>query len=505
MEYHELSLSIAKEVVDMTREGIAYGNLGNDFNRMGDLKQAIHNYRSSVKVLNSTRALLGPEDEWKISFRDLYRTVYTDLWITLVKIGETDEALFAAEKGRAQALMDVLKEQYRIDAPPSASVEPKEAISYILNALSSQIAFLALDENTISFWVLAKGGEVRFKQTGIEHSSANSLIESTLEEIGAGVGVRCENRSLDELSDDPPFNRESRERVVQSSTCSSNSLRPLYDAIIGPIANLLEGDQLIVVPDGPLCLVPYPALSESVMIRTVPSLTALKLIAGSPEDYHCKSGALLVGDPCLDEVTNNGGKPIWEQLPCAKEEVEMIGKLLNTKPLTGENATKDEVLKLISSVALVHIAAHGRKETGEIALAPNPGRGHQTVKEEDYILKMSDLKAGCLRARLVVLSCCHSGRGEIKAEGVVGMARAFLCTGARSILASLWAIDDEATMLFMKVFYQQLADGKSASVALHQAIRSLRESEKFGAAKYWAPFVLIGDDVTLDFGGQKSA
>ena len=116
---------------------------------------------------------------------------------------------------------------------------------------------------------------------------------------------------------------------------------------------------------------------------------------------------------------------------------------------------------------------------------------------------MSDVQAVCLRARLVVLSCCHSGRGEVKSEGVVGIARSFLCAGARSVLVSLWAIDDEATMVFMESFYQHLADGKSASVALHQAMKSLRESKEFSAVKYWAPFVLIGDDVTFEFGAKK--
>ena len=102
-----------------------------------------------------------------------------------------------------------------------------------------------------------------------------------------------------------------------------------------------------------------------------------------------------------------------------------------------------------------------------------------------------------------MLSCCHSGRGQVKSEGVVGMARAFLRAGARSVLVSLWGIDDEATMEFMKRFYQHLSSGESASVALHQAMKSLRESDKFFAPKYWAPFVLIGDDVTFEFGENQ--
>ena len=124
----------------------------------------------------------------------------------------------------------------------------------------------------------------------------------------------------------------------------------------------------------------------------------------------------------------------------------------------------------------------------------------RTEYEKHHMLKIADVQAVQLRARLVVLSCCHSGQGEIKAEGVVGIARAFLGAGARSVLVSLWAIDDEATMMFMKVFYRHLSKRKSASVSLHRAMKFLRESEKFSAMKYWAPFVLIGDDVTLDSG-----
>ena len=117
-----------------------------------------------------------------------------------------------------------------------------------------------------------------------------------------------------------------------------------------------------------------------------------------------------------------------------------------------------------------------------------------------HMLKIADVQAVQLRARLVVLSCCHSGQGEIKAEGVVGIARAFLGAGARSVIVSLWAIDDKATLEFMKIFYQKLSKGKSASVSLNRAMKFLRESEKFSEVKYWAPFVLIGDDVTLDLG-----
>ena len=305
------------------------------------------------------------------------------------------------------------------------------------------------------------------------------------------------------MSSDPPSTRQGDEGSNRSSKCADKPLQRLSDLIISPISDLLQSGELIVVPDGPLCLAPWSALSESIRIRTVPSLTSLKLLRDVPLDFHSRRGALLVGDPCTKELPKSRGKSLPE-LPWAREEVEMIGKLLNTPPLTGNEATKAQVLNRLTSVGLVHIAAHGDKESGEIALAPNPGWNTAFPGTDRYMLKISDVQEVYLRASLVVLSCCHSGRGMVlESEGVVGIARAFLCAGARSVLASLWAIDDEATMQFMKSFYQKLREEESTSVAVRHAMKSLQDSDRFCDMKHWAPFLLIGDDVKLDFGEKE--
>ena len=302
---------------------------------------------------------------------------------------------------------------------------------------------------------------------------------------------------------DDKTKEENPQPPIQQNKCLST----LYDTVMKPVADLLIGNELLIIPDGPLWLAPYAALKdgnskylcESFRIRLAPSLTSLRLIADCPDDYHKSSGALLVGDPWVSEVTNSEGEKVLEQLPSAKEEVEMIGKILNITPITGRQATKREVLKRISSVSLVHFAAHGCMETGEIALTPDPDRISTVPTEEDYILTIGDVLNVQLRAKLVVLSCCHSGRGEIKAEGVVGIARAFMGAGARSVVVSLWAVEDKVTLEFMKCFYQHLAEGKPASESLNLAMKSFRESDEFRDIKHWAPFSLIGDDVTLNF------
>ena len=490
--------TIARELGEKEREGLAFFCLARDFELSGDLHEALNYYRSSVSVYNEVRSLLQSENTWKISFRNACHHSYTALWSILLRLEMTEEALRVAEQGRAQSLMDLMKVQYGSESPASELLESKAQWADILSKIPTQTVFIALNGNIINLWVLM-GKDVHFEEKSI--ADVSSLMKNAFREIRAGVDVKCGNHSLDDREGDVQLSEES---CQITEDCTTNSLRDLFNSVIGPIAHLLKRDELIIVPDGPLCLAPYAAyvdedskyLSESTRIRILPSLTTLQLITSCPEGYHSNNGALLVGDPCLQKARKKHRR--LKPLPWAREEVKMIGEILKTTPLTGEEATKDEVLKQLGSVALVHIAAHGDMEAGEILLAPSIAGTSRTPKVNDYILRMSDVQAVQLRARLVVLSCCHSAQGKISAEGVVGI-RAFLGAGARSVLVSLWAVDDEATMEFMKSFYEHLARGQSASMALNLAMKCLRESEKFCAVKHWAPFVLIGDDVTIDF------
>ena len=515
-ELYCLLLKIAEEVGDQSLEALAYYSLGCVFAVQGGLPKAVEHFRASVKLYNSLRVLLKSKDEWKVNFRNQYQMAYSGLWRVLVKQGNIDEALFAAEKGRAQALTDLM--EFSFCGGTNQRKGGDEDLAVLKNVPT---VFQAVEEAYVNLWVVSEGKQVQLRQSKLkgfvsENSGSSQSFESFMlgvyTQLGVRSNVRCENRSLDALRESPSkVDDKSKEDNPQPPVQKNQCLSTLYDVVMKPVADLLQGDELLIIPDGPLWLAPYAALKdgnskylcESFRIRLAPSLTSLRLIADCPDDYHKSSGALLVGDPWVSEVTNSEGEKVLEQLPCAKEEVEMIGKILNITPITGRQATKREVLKRLSSVSLVHFAAHGCMETGEIALTPDPDRISTVPTEEDYILTIGDVLTAQLRAKLVVLSCCHSGRGEIKAEGVVGIARAFMGAGARSVVVSLWKIDDEATLEFMKYFYQHLAEGKPASESLNLAMKSLRESDEFCDIKYWAPFLLIGDDVTLDFMTRK--
>ena len=124
------------------------------------------------------------------------------------------------------------------------------------------------------------------------------------------------------------------------------------------------------------------------------------LLAECPEKYHSTSGALLVGNPWVENVRLKGCRP-FPQLPGAEEEVKMIGQILNTEPLSGKNATKDHVLSRLNSVSLVHIAAHGPAETGDIILSPNLP-GSKRPREGDFLLT----RGRCIKRQIARQACC---------------------------------------------------------------------------------------------------
>ena len=177
---------------------------------------------------------------------------------------------------------------------------------------------------------------------------------------------------------------------------------------------------------------------------------------------------------------------------------------MGVPPLVEEKATKQTLLERINSVSLIHFATHGNGERGEIALSPipTPSSGNAIPPQEAYMLTMADVSRVKVSAKLVVLSCCHSGSGEIRAEGVIGIARAFLGSGARSVLVALWAIPDSATEKLMGRFYEHLIEGESASESLHQAMKWMRKNG-LNKMYQWASFTLIGDDVRLEFDKQR--
>ena len=479
----------------------------------GSITEILRNLYESIQKCEEMHDFLRLKDQFKISFFDEHVSPYLLLCSLLIGTGNYHEALYVAELGRSKALTDVLSDKYSVDKGVSVNRQSWIGIENIMNKNTlSSCLYVSCFGHDMFFWILKPNKIIDFRQKTLKENADKVFGNKT---FGGSFDLRqdqCEDRSLFCVSSPPacePSLSDSFKslRLIEEEEDENHDSKPLthadcYNMIIAPVADLLEESEISIVPDNLLYPIPFAALiddngkylSDTFRIRIVPSLTTLKLIQFSPEDYHSKTGALIVGEPDVSDVCYQGKRLQLNSLPWARKEAEMIGRLLGIQPLLGRNATKQAVLESMHSVSLIHFAAHGYAERGEIALSPISSCG--TPHEEDYLLTMAEISQVRLTAKLVVLSCCHSASGQIRAEGIVGIARAFLASGARAVLAALWAIEDEATMWFMNRFYEHLVHGESASESLYQAMKSMRETS-FSDVMQWAPFMLIGDDVTF--------
>ena len=443
-------------------------------------------------------------------------------WLSslLCSVGNPQDAIYVEELRRARCLADLMAQNFSVENHISADPKSWRGMEEIVSKeRSSAFLYISYDDRRVSLWVLKANGDILLRQSekvddetlrSVDAFDLNSFFNKCLHRFGILPKQKCEDRSLCEIIPMSLHDENEEDLRGEDTKETERRLSVCFKVIIAPVADLLTESEIIIVPERSLYRVPFAALrdkpggkclAETFRIRIVPSLTTLKLIQDCPVDYHGQTGALVVGNPKVGRVLYRGEIHDFRSLDGARKEAEMIGQLLGVQPLLGEQAIRKAVLQAMNSVSLIHIAAHGDPDKGEIALSPRPSSSN-IPEEEDYLLRISDISKVKLRAKLVVLSCCHSGRGEIKVEGVIGIARAFFASGARSVLVTLWAIEDEATEQFMRRFYRHLYDGLSASECLHQAMKWLKIIG-FSKISQWAPFMLIGDNVTFDFTKQR--
>lgn len=324
--------------------------------------------------------------------------------------------------------------------------------------------------------------------------------------------------------------------------------RRIWDKIEPHLAGC---SQVIVVPDGYLCFLPWAALPgrkpgtcllEDYAIATAPS--AYQLYAMLTEPQSAQGKLLLVGGVAYDaEPSGSAGggellasdlgasgrtrgpamktKSHWERLPGSEEEVEAIARGWSGGPtpvvLRGAGASERALREQFPGSRYIHLATHGffadpefRSMFGQDEQAEQlfggPGmvtakRARVTVRNplilsgvvlaganlppktdklglptgEDGIMTAEEIAGLDLRdTELAVLSACDTGLGNVASgEGVMGLTRAFHLAGTRNVVASLWKLDDAATVAMMKLFYYKLWKEKK------KPIEALRESQLY--------------------------
>ena len=290
--------------------------------------------------------------------------------------------------------------------------------------------------------------------------------------------------------------------------------RELYATLLGSIREVDKKSRLIVVPDGCLHLLPFAALVD----RAGRYVIDTKTVSYSPSAtaYYLLNLRTQVQSDTRRSLLGIGGIPYREaedlnrlvalrgygsnrlpSLPGSKEEVLAAQAAFRDRAdtlLTGLDATESRFKRSsLAQRAVIHMAVHG------IADEKNP-QGAALIllgdarSNEDGILEASEIIPLELNADLVVLSACDSAVGRLQGEeGIANLSRAFLLAGSRTVVSTLWSVDDTAALYLMKRFYVHLRESKPTADALTMAKRDLLKTYAGHAVPYyWASFKLEG-------------
>jgi CHAT domain-containing protein/Tfp pilus assembly protein PilF len=329
--------------------------------------------------------------------------------------------------------------------------------------------------------------------------------------------------------------------------------KTLSRMLLGPVASRLGGKRLVVVAPGALSYLPFAALPAPEEkerpagdylpllakheVVTVPSASVLSTIRRemTGRQRAAKSVAVLAdpvfeaSDPRLASAKNGNSSGETPAAPAADAERSELTRAIRTMNFsdaragftrlafsrqeaesifvltpkgTGLKATDFNASRTLaisgqlSQYRILHFATHGllnseRPELSGLVFSLIDQEG----KPQDGFLRLHEIYNLQLNADLIVLSACETGLGkEIKGEGLIGLTRGFMYSGAPRVVASLWNVDDLATAELMKLFYQRmLKDGLPAGAALRAAQLELSKQKRWASPYFWAGFVLHGE------------
>ena len=310
----------------------------------------------------------------------------------------------------------------------------------------------------------------------------------------------------------------------------------LYDLLIRPAeSEVSASERLLISPDGPLHSLPFGALvreeghpprsSRAYLIERTPlhivaSATVYaelkksrhaarspgRLVAFGDPRYpaYTKGGADRIENPDVRSVVSQGFR--LAPLPSSREEVDAITSLFpgRAQKYLGAEATEERAKSLGKDARYVHFACHGSLDERfplnsglALAIPERPANG----VDNGLLQAWEIFERVRIEADLVTLSACDTALGkEMGGEGLLGLTRAFQYAGARSVLASLWAVSDSSTPTLMKRFYGYLSAGRSPAEALRAAQVDLirtppgkGQGSRLSHPFRWAAFQLYGD------------
>ena len=388
----------------------------------------------------------------------------------------------------------------------------------------------ALGENRSFLWVVTPTSIRSFElpDRATIDAAARSVYELLTERERTPEGESPDQRS---------------DRIEQADAAYPAAARALSRMLLGPVEEPLAAGRLLIVTEGSLSYVPFgglvdpwrhagesktaaaetwrPLLQEYEIVR-LPSASTLSVLRRDQALRPPAREPLIVladpvfsrDDPRIPALRSQGHSDVessdrssvreylseipLRRLAFTRAEAESAAAHVpGAKIVLGPEAAKDTVVGgELRRYRVIHFATHGilnnrHPELSALVLTLFDAQG-QAV---DGFLRLHDIYNLNLEADLVVLSACQTALGrEIKGEGLVGLTRGFMYAGASRVLATLWTVQDRATMKLMSRFYQHMMrDGERPAAAIRQAQLSLRESPGFSAPYYWAGFELQGE------------
>lgn len=489
--FHE-ALALGQRANAPDRVWLAMLGMGDAAERRGDFAGALDWDRRAATLIDTLRSRQR-EETGSIALFSHRLFAYEALIHLLGKLdaaapdsGYAAEAFQWSERARARSLLD----QLQASGSAAERVDPLSLGRARALVRSDRDALLAysLGDSSSSLWVVTRRSWRRFTLP------SRQALRTRVEVLRRGLA-------------DPATAESQRVRTAA---------RSLYETLVAPAAPLLKGVQrLVIAPDGPLALVPFEALLvrevaegaavprgawlvERFDVSYTPSVTTLASV--DREAHEADPLIVALGDPrftadgaAAPPATSPASIPA---LPYTAEEVAALRALAGRRPvetLTGKEATRERLLALpgLARAGIVHLATHGEVNEAE------PRRSGLWLAWDGAgpgFLSMQDILGLGLDADLVTLSACETGVGRMAlGEGVLGLPRAFFAVGARSVVVSLWKVNDHSAARLMERFYRALlARGLPRDGSLAAAKRSLLADPATRSPFHWAPFVLMG-------------
>ncbi len=447
--------------------------------------------------------------------------VYSGFFNSLCEQGQYPEAFQVLEKGRGRIEAQSLEHHQSADPTHlSAAEQNLAALNTVLLKTddeakrSSLLKNIATTEDSLQTSALAEQAAdtpVALHDLQKDLTPQELVLEYSLDDTQSFV-LAVTDTTVERYSLGPRRDLEGlaqRYRALLSKEKADPQLASdLFSKLVGISPEYRLKRSVILVPDGKLSLLPFPALMDGNnymisdhIISTVPSSTVLHLIRGRTRG---RTGRLpYVGVAAwtrpsspfavVRRAVEGPEESDFIALPQSRTEVMNIGENL-PKPsriLLGSDATETVFKNLpLGDYDVLHLALHGYAdldypERSSLVFAPDVNGNN------DGLLQVREVRLLNLNANLVTLSACDTGVGPTGLAGVANLANAFIEAGARTVVSTLWELDDRATAKLMADFYARLAAGTEKGEALALAQLSLANAGV--APYYWASFGVVGD------------